>query len=128
MVLSLILWGLSGVLSAYQVLAAAWLIKALPAHRRGSIIGVIGSGLITIQGLGILGIGVVADYLGAPAAVAVAGAVGSVLAVPLSIAWIRVPANRGGQYAPRHRHLADSLTAESLRAKSSRVEPRDATH
>ena len=103
LIVSLLLWAMSGVFSAYQVLAAAWLIKALPAHRRGQIIGLVGSGLVTIQGVGILGFGAVADYIGPAGAVAVAGAAGSALAVPLAVAWARIPWELPDRYRPRHR-------------------------
>jgi MFS family permease len=99
---SLVLWALSGALSAFQVLTAAAFIRAIPPHRRGQTIGLASSGLLAIQGVGILVFGVVADAIGAAGAIAIAAAVGSAVAVPLAIVWMRQPVEPILRYAPRH--------------------------
>jgi hypothetical protein len=42
-----------------------------------------------VQGLGIAGFGVIADHVGAPRAIGLAGAVAALLAVLLGVAWER---------------------------------------
>ena len=84
LVVSIALWFLIGMFAAYQVQAAASFIRAVPAGQRGQTMGFVGSGLIAIQGLGIVVFGVVADHLGGPKAVGLAGAVALVLAVLLA--------------------------------------------
>jgi MFS family permease len=126
LVLSLALWCVSGALSAYQVPAFARLIRLVPPHLRGKIIGVIGSGLISIQGLGVLLIGALASGIGAPAAVAVAGAIGSGLAIPLTLWWGRIRRLDDATYRPRHRspgEIAKHRDAAARRAVSSPVSP-----
>jgi hypothetical protein len=86
---SIALWGLAGVFSAYQVPAAAAFIGALPAAGRGQAIGLVSSGLIAIQGLGVLTFGGVATAINPAAAIAVAGLAAGVVAVPLAVVWSR---------------------------------------
>jgi hypothetical protein len=54
-----------------------------------------------VQGLGIAAFGVVADHVGAPRAIGLAGAVAAVLAVLLGVAW-----ERARQAADTHENAA----------------------
>lgn len=89
---SLALWFLTGMFSAYQLQAAASFIRAVPDAHRGQTIGLIGSVLIAIQGLGIVVFGVIADHLGAAGAIALAGSVALLFAVLLAWGWARARA------------------------------------
>lgn len=89
LVLSLVLWFLTGLFAAYQVQAAASFVRAIPAGQRGQIMGFVGSGLIAGQGIGIVAFGVVADHLGGAKAVGLAGALALMIAVPLALSWSR---------------------------------------
>jgi len=84
---SLVLWFLTGMFAAFQVQAAATFVRAVPAGQRGQIVGFVGSGLIAVQGLGILAFGVVADHLGGAKAVGLAGGVALVTAALIATSW-----------------------------------------
>jgi MFS family permease len=88
---SIVLWLLSGMFTAYQVQVVTEYARAIPANRRAQAIGVASSGLLASQGFGILLGGVVAAPFGAPAAVGIAGLVAAVLAVRISQIWKRIP-------------------------------------
>jgi predicted MFS family arabinose efflux permease len=64
----------------------------VPDQQRGQAIGIGSSGLLAVQGFGILIGGVVANIWGVNAAVAGAGLLGTVLAIGLSWSWQRTSA------------------------------------
>ena len=79
-----------GLFSAYQVTAGATFIRMVPDAGRGQAFGLAGSGLIAAQGLGLAAGGLLASVLGSVAVtIAVAGAAGTLLAVPAAAAWHR---------------------------------------
>ncbi len=55
------LWAISGILLAYQIPANAAFAVAVPDRRRGQAIGVVQTGLAVGQGLGLLAAGILAD-------------------------------------------------------------------
>jgi predicted MFS family arabinose efflux permease len=81
MMWSVVLWVLSGVFAAYQLDVLTSIVQRLPQERRASGVGLIGSGLLCAQGLGVLGFGVLAIRVTPGVAIGVAGASGSVLAL-----------------------------------------------
>jgi MFS family permease len=83
------LWALSGLFAAYQVVASASFIASVPNPQRGQAIGIASSAIIASQGIGLIGFGAIADHVSPADAVAVAGAVAFVLAVPLAVSWMR---------------------------------------
>jgi hypothetical protein len=83
----------AGAGSAYQVPAAAAFIAGLPARGRGQAIGLVSSGLIAIQGIGVLAFGGVASAIDPAVAVGLAGIAAGLAAVPLALAWTRVGAH-----------------------------------
>jgi hypothetical protein len=83
------LWALAGAGGAYQLAAAAAFVTALPAARRVRAFAVAESGLLAAQGLGILTGGAVAQRVGAPGAVALAGLIGLLAAAALATDWTR---------------------------------------
>ncbi len=87
-VLILIL-ALAGAGGAYQLAAAAAFVTALPAARRVRAFAVAQTGLLAAQGLGILTGGAVAQRVGAPGAVALAGFMGLLAAAALATDWSR---------------------------------------
>ncbi len=95
----LLLWTLAGAGGAYQVAAAAAFVQALNASTRGSAFGLAQSGLYAVQGLGILVGGAVAQEIGAPLAVGLAGLVGLTAATMLAMTWtqLRVRLNQAHQ-------------------------------
>ncbi|MEO7260011.1 MAG: MFS transporter [Jatrophihabitantaceae bacterium] len=87
---SIALWGLSGLATAYQIQVVTEYVRAVPDHRRAQAIGVAASGLLAAQGIGILFGGIVASRFGAASAVGLAGAVATGLAVWFTVLWAKV--------------------------------------
>jgi predicted MFS family arabinose efflux permease len=80
----------SGVCASYQVIASTTFMRLVPERERGQAFGLAGSGLIAIQGVGLVVAGVLVAVLGSPAAtIAVIAAAGVVAAVPVALAWQR---------------------------------------
>jgi predicted MFS family arabinose efflux permease len=92
LVASLILWAVSGVFFGYQVQVITEFVRAVPDQQRGQAIGIASSGLLAVQGVGVLIGGLVAGAWGVNAAVAAAGCLGVVFALVLSWSWHRVTA------------------------------------
>jgi MFS family permease len=90
LLLSLLLWGLAGVCGAYLVQVMPEYVVAAPKPRRGQAIGVAASGLLAVQGIGILVGGILASLLSPAVAIAIAGVLGSVLAGALNQRWGRL--------------------------------------
>ncbi|MFC4062724.1 MFS transporter [Planomonospora corallina] len=83
----LVLWFVSGVGSAYQLAANAAFVRCVPSEQRGQAFGLVQSGLLAVQGVGILVGGAAADELGPESVVALAGAAGLFAAAALSMLW-----------------------------------------
>jgi hypothetical protein len=81
------LWTLAGAGGAYQLAAAAAFVQALRPDTRARAFGVAQSGLYAVQGLGIMAGGALAQLIGAPLAVGLAGLVGLAAATMLSMSW-----------------------------------------
>ncbi|MQA94748.1 MAG: MFS transporter [Streptosporangiales bacterium] len=86
---STLLWAAVGVFSAYQVAANAAFMRTVPDTSRGQAGGLVASGLVAVQGLGILLGGLLAEGIGAARTVAVAGALGVTLGLFAAYAWRR---------------------------------------
>ena len=82
-----VLWGLSGFFVAYQVLVVSEFVERVPKAVRGQAIGIASSGLLASQGAGLLIGGAIASAWEVAPAIAVTGAAGSLLAVPLAHTW-----------------------------------------
>jgi MFS family permease len=78
---------LAGAGRAYQLAAAAAFVQALRPDTRARAFGVAQSGLYAVQGLGILAGGAVAQLIGAPLTVGLAGLVGLTAATMLAMRW-----------------------------------------
>ncbi|OUC97766.1 MFS transporter [Streptosporangium minutum] len=83
----LVLWFVSGVGGAYQLAANAAFVQCVPAERRGLAFGLVQSGLLASQGVGILIGGAAADVLNPAHVVAMAGAAGLSVAAALTVLW-----------------------------------------
>jgi MFS family permease len=86
----LLLWALAGAGGAYQVAAAAAFVQALQPATRARAFGLAQSGLYGVQGLGILAGGAVAQAIGAPLAVGLAGLIGLTAATMLAVSWTQL--------------------------------------
>ncbi len=78
-----VLWALAGVGGALNLVANAAYMQAVPAHLRGRAFGVASTALMAAQGVLLLGTGAAADLVDPLTVVALAGAGGLVLLVPL---------------------------------------------
>jgi len=74
-------WCASGVLAAYLVEATATLVHAIPDSARSRYIGIAGALLLGAQGVGLLVFGWLAGLVAPVTAIALAGAIGSALAL-----------------------------------------------
>lgn len=83
----LALWVLSGIGGAYQLAANAAFVQCVPAERRGQAFGLVQSGLMAAQGIGILVGGLAAEQLGPEPVVALAGVMGVTSAAVLAMIW-----------------------------------------
>jgi len=83
------LWVLSGLACAYQVPANAAFVAAVPDAHRGQAFGLAVTALRVTQGIGVLVAGLLAERTGPATAVALAGALGVVVAVLCAVAWTR---------------------------------------
>ena len=81
------LWALAGAGGAYQLAAAAAFVQASHPATRARAFGVAQSGLCAVQGLGILVGGAMAQAIGAPLAVGLAGLLGVTAATMLAMRW-----------------------------------------
>jgi MFS family permease len=81
------LWVLSGVGGAYQLAANAAFVQCVPPERRGQAFGLVQSGLMAAQGLGILIGGLAAEKLGPEPVVALSGVMGVTGAAVLAMLW-----------------------------------------
>jgi MFS family permease len=70
-----VLWGLSGVFSAYNLTANAAFVQAVPDHRRGQAFGLVQTGMVAGQGVGFLVAGAAAELVDPLIVVAYAGVV-----------------------------------------------------
>ncbi|SDI00370.1 Predicted arabinose efflux permease, MFS family [Sinosporangium album] len=87
LVIVLFLWILSGIGGAYQLAANAAFVQCVPPERRGQAFGLVHSGLLAVQGVGILIGGAAAQKLGPEAVVALAGIAGLLSATLLALLW-----------------------------------------
>ncbi|MEU6743056.1 MFS transporter [Streptosporangium sandarakinum] len=83
----LALWFASGVGGAYQLAANAAFVQCVPAERRAMAFGLVQSGLLAVQGIGILIGGAAAAELGPETVVGLAGAAGLIVAAALAVLW-----------------------------------------
>ncbi|GAA2402649.1 MFS transporter [Nonomuraea africana] len=87
LIVVLALWILSGIGGAYQLAANAAFVQCVPAERRGQAFGLVQSGLMAAQGVGILLGGLAAERLGPEPVVALAGVSGVTVAAVLAMMW-----------------------------------------
>jgi MFS family permease len=90
LLVSLALWAIAGMGMAYQVQVMSSYVRGTPPEKRGQAIGIGASGLIAVQGIGVLPGGIAASLWGASTAVALAGLLEALAAVWLTMAWRRI--------------------------------------
>lgn len=85
-----VLWGVCGLFGAYIVLVVTEFVVVIPSTVRGQAIGLASASLLAAQGLGLLVGGLLASAWAVTPAIAVAGGIGSVLALGLTLARRRL--------------------------------------
>lgn len=83
LIMTWMLWTASGVFGAYDLAANAEFALAVPDASRGQAFGLVVSGMMVAQGIGLLLAGLFAEYLSPLTVVAIAG-----LLIMLSAAWL----------------------------------------
>jgi MFS family permease len=92
---AMVLLFLSGVCAAYQVIASTTFMRLVPEAERGQAFGLAGSGLIAVQGIGLVVAGALVSVLRSPAyTIALIAAVGITAAAPIALAWGRARRTR----------------------------------
>lgn len=95
--MALVLLALAGAVGAYQISVAATYNTWAPNEIRGGVIGIARTGLRVAQGVGVAAGGLVAELLAdTSTTIALAGAVGLVIAVPAMLAWAGIDRERSG--------------------------------
>lgn len=90
LVAAIVLLMLAGAFGAYIVPAHAAFMRLVPDASRGQAFGLVGSGLIAMQGIGLATGGLVATLLGSIwLTVSLTGAAGMLVAIPAATAWRR---------------------------------------
>ncbi len=98
--LGVVLWGTCGVCSSYLVVLIAEFVAIVPSSTRGQAIGLASSSLLAAQGVGLLIGGAMTAWWGPAVAIAVAGAVGSGLAVGLVLSRREATSAAPGRSSP----------------------------
>jgi predicted MFS family arabinose efflux permease len=90
LVTGMVFFALSGLLATgYNIQGTVNFVRRLPNSQRAQGSGLNSAGLITVQGLGALAAGLLADAIGPAHAIAVAGGAGALVAVPIALGWNR---------------------------------------
>jgi hypothetical protein len=99
LIATMALWAATGALMSYQVQVMTEFVRAAPAQFRGQAIAVASSGLLAVQGVGLLAGGLLTRVAGPATVIAGAGAVAAALAVLIALASLlaarRTPAMLG---------------------------------
>jgi hypothetical protein len=91
LVVSVVLLAISGLLATgYNIQGTVSFMRRVPDEHRAQCAGVNSAGLITVQGVGAAAAGVLAEVVSPAHTIAVAGAAGAAVAVPIARAWRRV--------------------------------------
>jgi predicted MFS family arabinose efflux permease len=105
LVVSAVLFGLSGALATgYHMEIGSQFVQRLPGSLRAQGLGTLTSSLITVQGLGAMIGGSVADVIGTTGAITVAGTAGILLGAGPALSWTRL--TRGPRYVSSEREVS----------------------
>ncbi|WP_188197054.1 MFS transporter [Nonomuraea sp. SYSU D8015] len=93
----LVLWALTGMLTAYHVPANAEFVRIVPNAQRGQAVGLASSALVAVQGLGVLLGGALVEWAGPEQGLAIAGLLGLAASVAPAMGWFRARAGQATQ-------------------------------
>ena len=87
LLVTFMLWSIAGAASAYHMAASAAFVRAVPDHGRGQAFGLAVTALRVAQGTGVLVAGLAAEHAPPGHVLAVAGALGMLVAATAGRAW-----------------------------------------
>ena len=93
---TVVLWAVSGLASAYHLPTSAAFVQAVPDAQRGQAFGVASTALKSSQGAGILLAGLIANESSPSVALGVMGGLGTIAALAAGAAWSRARRSRAG--------------------------------
>ena len=99
---SLVIFSLSSVFGTYQLAANTAFVIRVPNERRAQAFGIASMGVIVGQGAAFVAAGAAAEVLTPAAVIAIGGALGTVVALVLTLRWRRV-SPPGGRHAAGRR-------------------------
>jgi MFS family permease len=106
---SLVIFSLSATFGVYQIAANTAFVVRVPNERRAQAFGIASMGVVVGQGAAFVAAGAAAEVMSPAVVIAVAGAIGAVVAIVLTLRWRHV-SPPGGRHAAGRRpgHAATS--------------------
>jgi len=115
---SLVIFSASAAFGVYQIAANTAFVVRVPNERRAQAFGIANMGVIVGQGAAFVAAGAAAQWYAPAAVIAVAGGVGAVLAVVLTLRWRHVSPPGGRHAAGRRPGHAATRSSVPLRGSS----------
>ena len=112
---SLVIFSLSSVFGTYQLAANTAFVIRVPNERRAQAFGIASMGVIVGQGAAFVAAGAAAEVLTPAAVIAIGGALGTVVALVLTLRWRRVSPPGGRHAAGRRPEHAPASRSVPLR-------------
>jgi hypothetical protein len=108
---SLVIFGASAAFGVYQVAANTAFVVRVPAQRRAQAFGIANMGVVVGQGAAYVAAGAAAELVTPAAVIAIAGGLGAVCALALTIRWRHVspPWGRHASRRPGHAEASESV-------------------
>ncbi|SDU39226.1 MFS transporter [Jiangella alkaliphila] len=97
---SVVLWTLSGVFSAHDMITQATYVEAVPPHLRGQAVGLAIAALRAAQGFAIVVAGLFAQLVPPSTVIAVAAVLGTLVATTAAVRWARMGPAHAHHHAP----------------------------
>lgn len=88
---TLVILVIAGFASAYQLPANAAFVRIVPDAQRAQVFGLVQAGIYAFQGLAIVVAGAAARVIAPQFVVAIAGAMGTLIAIRTAVSWARAP-------------------------------------
>jgi predicted MFS family arabinose efflux permease len=105
---SVVLWAVSGMLSAHDMVVQTTFVQIVPDASRGQAIGLASAAMQTAQGLGIVVAGLLAEVFTPAVVVGAAGGVGVLAASGAAVAWTRAASARPREAGPGEAGVLDT--------------------
>ena len=112
---SLVIFSLSSVFGTYQLAANTAFVVRVPNERRAQAFGIANMGVVVGQGAAFVAAGAAAEVLTPAAVIAIGGALGTVVALVLTLRWRRVSPPGGRHAAGRRPEPAPASRSVPLR-------------